>query len=54
MITEELHKTKCRMQYKLCQKIIDEYIVKYTALKHILSNIEYNQNNKKIKKTFSS
>jgi len=52
MITEELHKTKCRMQYKLCQKIIDEYIVKYTALKHILSNIEYNQNNKKIKKHF--
>lgn len=52
MITEDLHKTKCRMKYKLCKNIIDKYDVIYNGLQYILSNIQYNNKLKKIKKHF--
>lgn len=52
MITQELHQIKCRIKYKLCQKLLNDYDVKYTGLKHVLSNIQYNKKLKKIKKHF--
>ncbi len=52
MISDKLHHDKCRMKYKLCKKIIDEYDVKYTGLKYILSNIQYNNKPNKLTKHF--
>jgi len=52
MITEVLHQAKCRIKYKLCQQLLNDYDVKYTGLKHIISNIKYNGKLKKIRKHF--